>query len=194
MKHRPLRSRRGTTLVELMAAMAVMTLVMVMAAGCILSGASVRRRIETQNRAQVLLDSALEILGQEVENACGYIKLHESGAMEYLDPSGVVTFLSAEGWEEGGVPAGRLVRWTGGPPGEGTCREILSGAAYQGLSCALRCSFPEEAAVEITLEAYQRGTELVARESLRADLRHGPEQITAETDEKQERSLFDNFD
>ena len=195
-------ARRGTTLVELMAAMGLMCLVMTMAAGCLLSGAAVLRRVETRNNARILLDQTLELLQEELENACGYIKIYESGldtadregtltagaAVEYLDAAGQPVLYLTEGCEECGIPAGVLIRrtWKSLVRGQDiwqiaeqtTCEErtILS----QGLFLNVEYSFLEESAILVTAEVSWRD-EVAARQSLKVPLRHEPRWTTAVT-------------
>lgn len=106
-----LRQRRGVTLVELVAAMAVMCLVMTMAGAALRPAAAVVRRIETLQEAQIVLDTVLEVLRAEIEGACGYVKLYESGAdienqwgtleqgsaLEFLNGEGCPVLISADG-------------------------------------------------------------------------------------------------
>lgn len=209
----PLFGRRGTTLVELMAAMGLMSLVMTMAAGCILSGAALARRMETQSRARILLENVLEAACQDVENACGYIKIYESGEtagregtlgpgplVEYLDAAGSPTLLGALGCQEDSAGAGLLLRRTYDPlakEGEAwyiyrqdggcrACEAVIDGALYQGLFLKMEFS-PQMEAVTVTASLYQRGTELVARRSVRAQLRHAPQWTTAVTAQAYEK-------
>lgn len=195
-------ARRGTTLVELMAAMGVMCLVMTMAAGCILSGAAVLRRVEIRNSANVLLDQTLELLQEELENACGYIKIYESGldtanregtltagtAIEYLDAAGQPTLYMTDGCEDCGIPAGVLLRRTWKPlvreqdtwqiAEQMTCEG--STILQQGLILNVEYSFLENSAVLVTAEVFWRD-EVAARQSLKVRLRHEPRWTTAVT-------------
>lgn len=123
-------SRRGTTLVELVAAMALLSLLLLMISGALHPAAAVTQRIRQMRDAQSLLDGVLEVVRMEVESACGYVKLYEDGttiteqegtlgigaALEYLNLNGEPVLVSAEGcgraWltqsqaEE--IPPGRL--------------------------------------------------------------------------------------
>ena len=187
-----MKDRSGTTLVELMAAMGLMTLVMTMAAGCMLSGAAVMHRLEARSAANILLDAALEQLRGEVENACGYIAFSGDGlAVEYLDAAGTPTRLSAEGCSA--LEAGRLARHTCEPLAESgrawypvgeetSCAELLHQALYQGLSLKIEFSAQEENTVLIAAEAYRHQTKLVARQSVAAELRHAPQWLTGLTE------------
>ena len=123
-------SRRGTTLVELVAAMALLSLLLLMISGVLHPAAAAVQRAGQMHDARSLLDDVLEVVRMEVESACGYAKLYEDGtniteqggtlgmgtALEYLNLNGEPVLVSAEGcgraWltqsqaEE--VPTGRL--------------------------------------------------------------------------------------
>ena len=123
-------SRRGTTLVELMAAMALLSLLLLLISGALRPAAAVTRMIGRMSDAQSLADGVLEAIRMDVENACGYVKLYEDGtdipeqegtlsegrALEYLNSSGEPILVSAEGCgrallgetEEGEITPGRL--------------------------------------------------------------------------------------
>lgn len=95
--------RQGVTLVELVAAMALMCLVMTMASAALRPAAAVVRRIETLQEAQIVLDTALDVLRAEIEGACGYVKLYESGAETEnqwgtLERGSTLEFLNGEGY------------------------------------------------------------------------------------------------
>ena len=123
-------SRRGTTLVELVATMALLSLLLLMISGVLHPAAAAVQRAGQMHDARRLLDDVLEVVRMEVESACGYAKLYEDGtniteqggtlgmgtALEYLNLNGEPVLVSAEGcgraWltqsqaEE--VPTGRL--------------------------------------------------------------------------------------
>lgn len=123
-------SRRGTTLVELVATMALLSLLLLMISGVLHPAAAAVQRAGQMHDARSLLDDVLEVVRMEVESACGYAKLYEDGtniteqegtlgmgtALEYLNLNGEPVLVSAEGcgraWltqsqaEE--VPTGRL--------------------------------------------------------------------------------------
>lgn len=123
-------SRRGTTLVELVAAMALLSLLLLMISGVLHPAAAAVQRAGQMHDARSLLDDVLEVVRMEVESACGYAKLYEDGtniteqggtlgmgtALEYLNLNGEPVLVSAEGcgraWltqsqaEE--IPPGRL--------------------------------------------------------------------------------------
>lgn len=104
-------SRRGTTLVELIAAMGLLSLLFLMISGALHPAAAVTQRIGRMSGAQSLLDGVLEVIRMEAENACGYVKVYEDGgditeqegslavgtALEYLDANGCPVLVSAEG-------------------------------------------------------------------------------------------------
>ena len=123
-------SRRGTTLVELVAAMALLSLLLLMISGVLHPAAAAVQRAGQMHDARRLLDDVLEVVRMEVESACGYAKLYEDGtniteqggtlgmgtALEYLNLNGEPVLVSAGGcgraWltqsqaEE--IPPGRL--------------------------------------------------------------------------------------
>lgn len=195
--------RRGSTLVELMAAMGLMCLVMTMAAGCMLSGGAVLRRVERGNHARLLLDQTLTLLQKELENSCGYIKIYESGldtadregtlgpgrAIEYLDAAGCPTLYITEGCADCGIPEGVLIRRSWEPVGRGAdtweitaeeerCEEMIP--LSRGLFLQIEYSFTEAAGVLITAEVSWR-QEVIARQERTVSLRHEPPRITAVT-------------
>lgn len=125
-------SRRGTTLVELVAAMALLSLLLLMISGVLHPAAAAVQRAGQMHDARSLLDDVLEVVRMEVESACGYAKLYEDGtniteqggtlgmgtALEYLNLNGEPVLVSAEGcgraWltqsreEAEEIPPGRL--------------------------------------------------------------------------------------
>lgn len=194
--------RRGSTLVELMAAMGLMCLVMTMAAGCMLTGGAVLCRIERGNHARILLDQTLALLQEELENACGYIKIYESGldtadregtlgtgrAIEYLDAAGCPTLYTTEGCADCEIPEGVLIRRSWEPVGRGADTwEITAGQSCgemiplsRGLFLQIEYSFTEAAGVLITAEVSWR-QEMIARQERIVSLRHEPPRTTAVT-------------
>ena len=104
-------SRRGTTLVELVAAMALLSLLLLMISGVLHPAAAAVQRSGQMHDARSLLDDVLEVVRMEVESACGYAKLYEDGtniteqggtlvmgtALEYLNLNGEPVLVSAEG-------------------------------------------------------------------------------------------------
>ena len=192
--------KRGSTLVELMAAMGLMCLVMTMAAGCMLSGGAVLRRIERGNHAHILLTQAMALLQEDLENACGYIKIYESGldiagetldkgkAIEYLDAVGCPALYITEGCTDCGIPEGVLIRRSGEPlpRGENTweaaeeehCEETIP--LSRGLFLQIEYSFEEDSVILIEAEVSWR-QEVLAREERSVRLRHEPVRTTAVT-------------
>lgn len=74
-----LRRRSGTTLVELMAASALMCVVLGMAAACLHPAAAAIRRTERLHNAGVILDTVLSELRLELEGSCGYLSIASTG-------------------------------------------------------------------------------------------------------------------
>lgn len=155
-------SRRGTTLVELVAAMALFSLLLLMIGGALHPAAVITKRIGRMEDARSLADSVLEVIRMDVENACGYVKLYEDGtdiperegtleggtALEYLDLSGNPVLVSAEGcgqaWltekeeEQGKIPPGRLFFLTRLPADS----ELTHPAEDDGLVLGTSCREP----------------------------------------------------
>lgn len=200
-----LRSRQGTTLAELMAAMAVMCLVLAMSLGCVGSAASVTAHIRSRQEARLILSYLLPILRRDAETACGYVKLYERGsatadmegaeasgtALEYLDPLGRPTVLSADGCAQtlrGGktavVAPGTFLRrrypalaaegdaWYHYRQEDAVCDEVFAPALYRGLFLKLEFTRSGED-LAITAALYRDGEcrRLAARETVLADLR-----------------------
>lgn len=112
-KHRILRERAGTTLVETLVSLLLMSILIGMAAR-VLSGAyRVYLRLQKTQYAQSILDTAMTEVRDLANDACGYVKLYPNGAqvadqpgktigtaMEFLDSNGYVVLISTDGCEE----------------------------------------------------------------------------------------------
>lgn len=110
---RTLRSRRGLTLVELLVSMALLGLALTLFAATLSPAARSFQRLETLNDAQIVADDLLETVRSQLEDARGYVKCYDSGqnlarkegaatgtAIEFMDPSGYVAVLNADGCPE----------------------------------------------------------------------------------------------
>lgn len=110
---RTLRSRRGLTLVELLVSMALLGLALTLFAATLSPAARSFQRLETLNDAQIVADDLLETVRSQLEDARGYVKCYDSGqnlagkegaatgtAIEFVDPSGYVAVLNADGCPE----------------------------------------------------------------------------------------------
>ncbi len=110
---RILRSRRGLTLVELLVSMALLGLALTLFAATLSPAARSFQRLETLNDAQIVADDLLETVRSQLEDARGYVKCYDSGqnlagetgaasgtAIEFVDPSGYVAVLNADGCPE----------------------------------------------------------------------------------------------
>lgn len=182
-----LKDRRGTTLVELVVAMGLFSILLLLVSGALHPAAAVTQRMHTLESAQLLLDQVLEEIRMEVERSCGYVKLYEDGAdpveqegslewgnaVEYLDVDGNVVLLSAEGCDEdwltemqedgAQIPPGRLFFLTWTEEGTKACREPYGEAYYDGMY--LKVEFSPEGEVQ----AGQRAEMLVVTASLYRD-------------------------
>lgn len=112
-KHRILRERAGTTLVETLVSLLLMSILIGMAAR-VLSGAyRVYLRLQKTQYAQSILDTAMTEVRDLANDACGYVKLYPDGAqiadqpgktigtaMEFLDSNGYVVLISTDGCEK----------------------------------------------------------------------------------------------
>lgn len=112
-KHRILRERAGTTLVETLVSLLLMSILIGMAAR-VLSGAyRVYLRLQKTQYAESILDTAMTEVRDLANDACGYVKLYPDGAqiagqvgnetgtaMEFLDSNGYVVLISTDGCEE----------------------------------------------------------------------------------------------
>ena len=111
-KHRILRERAGTTLVETLVSLLLMSILIGMAAR-VLSGAyRVYLRLQKTQYAESILDTAMTEVRDLANDACGYVKLYPDGAqiagqvgnetgtaMEFLDSNGYVVLISTDGCE-----------------------------------------------------------------------------------------------
>lgn len=110
---RTLRSRRGLTLVELLVSMALLGLALTLFAATLSPATRSFQRLETLNDAQIVADDLLENVRSQLEDARGYVKCYDSGqslagksgaatgtAIEFMDPSGYVAVLNADGCPE----------------------------------------------------------------------------------------------
>ena len=108
-----LRSRRGETMVELLVSMALLGLALTLFAATLSPAARSFQRLETLNDAQIVADDLLETVRSQLEDARGYVKCYDSGqnlvekkgtdtgtAIEFMDPSGYVAVLNADGCPE----------------------------------------------------------------------------------------------
>ncbi len=111
-----LRTRAGTTLVEMIVSAALMCLLIAMAAACLEPAARITKQLREQNEAQTIADDLLSTAKSQIEGAQGYIKCYASddpnsgiggqggvaeGAegygLEFLDENGYVVLLSSGG-------------------------------------------------------------------------------------------------
>ncbi len=112
-----LRSRSGTTLVELLASLMLLTIVVSMAAVVLHGAYRIYQRIQRTQDAYAIVDTLGTELQDIVGEGCGYVKLYAdaysisgqigtdgktngSEVLEFLDSNGYVMLVSAEGCSE----------------------------------------------------------------------------------------------
>lgn len=110
------RRKAGTTLVELIVSMFLMSILMAAVVGILSPAAKLFVRMQRLQFAQVILDNVIQELRGITENASGYVKLYdtcepdtlmgdkvgeeEGLALEFLDTQGYVTLISTQGCPE----------------------------------------------------------------------------------------------
>lgn len=162
-----LRQRRGVTLVELMAASALMCVMLGMAAACIHPAAAALQRTRQLHDARLILDTVLTQVRMEVEGSCGWIRL--APREDETLPADAVTFLDSAGAEITMDAA--------------SCRAQFAPAFFMGMELELLFS-PEEGAaageraetllVTATLYRDESRTEAVDTQWTAVCLRHEP--------------------
>lgn len=106
------KERRGTTLVEMMACLMLISIMLLMAARGLSSASRVFLRLQKSQYAQSILDTAMTELRNVAGEATGYVKIYPDGtliagqegeasgtALEFLDSKGYVRLLSTDGCE-----------------------------------------------------------------------------------------------
>lgn len=153
--------RSGATLVELMAASALMCVVLGMAAACLHPAAVAIRRTERLQDAWLILDTVLSELRLELEGSYGYLSIAAAvDSAEFENGRGETVQLSAR-----------------------RCEVHYGEAFFRGMHLALEFSPPQDAptdeplkTVYVTAALYRDAerTDLAARETRLVQLRHGP--------------------
>lgn len=118
MRRRPgIRNKSGTTLVEMMVALLLISILLGMAASCLSSAFRVYLRLQKTRYAQSILDTTMTELRNITQNGCEYIKIYgkspENGGsienssgcsigntLEFINEEGYVVLVSAEGCEK----------------------------------------------------------------------------------------------
>lgn len=107
-----LRQKQGTTLVEMMACLTLISIMLLMAARGLSSASRIFLRLQKTQYAQSILDTAMTELRNVAGEATGYVKIYENGthiagqpgttsgtALEFLDSKGYVRLLTTDGCE-----------------------------------------------------------------------------------------------
>ena len=116
---RILRMRNGTTLVEMLVTLTLISMLMAMAAATLASASKVFLRTQKLQYAQAVLDTTLTELRSQTLNATGYVKIYEnseniaenSGAgsgsvLEFRNEEDYTVLLAADGSREADIYVG----------------------------------------------------------------------------------------
>lgn len=74
-----LKEKKGTTLVEMLAALTLITIMLAMAAGALSSASRIFIRLQKQQYAQSILDTTMTELRALTKDAATYVKVYEDG-------------------------------------------------------------------------------------------------------------------
>ena len=120
--------RKGTTLVETMVTLFLISILMAMAASALSSASRIFVRIQKTQYAQSVLDTTMTELRTITKDAAGYVKLYErttaveeqyggskgtntkGNAIEFMTPEGFVELVSANGCSETEIHIGDKTR------------------------------------------------------------------------------------
>lgn len=121
------KDRKGTTLVETMVTLFLISILMAMAASALSSASRIFVRIQKTQYAQSVLDTTMTELRTITKDATGYVKLYErttameeqyggskgtntkGNAIEFMTPEGFVELVSANGCSETEIHIGDKV-------------------------------------------------------------------------------------
>lgn len=124
------KDRKGTTLVETMVTLFLISILMAMAASALSSASRIFVRIQKAQYAQSVLDTTMTELRTITKDATGYVKLYErttavednyggskgtntkGNAIEFMTPEGFVELVSANGCPETEIHIGDKVTGT----------------------------------------------------------------------------------
>lgn len=124
------KDRKGTTLVETMVTLFLISILMAMAASALSSASRIFVRIQRTQYAQSVLDTTMTELRTITKDATGYVKLYErttamdeqyggskgtntkGNAIEFMTPEGFVELVSANGCSETEIHIGDKVTGT----------------------------------------------------------------------------------
>ena len=106
-------NKKGTTLVETMVSLLLITVLLAMAAGALSSAFRIFLRIQKTQYAQSVLDTAMTELRTQTKDATVYVKIYDSGnkvadqagtnsgsALEFMNKEGYVVLLTTDGCEQ----------------------------------------------------------------------------------------------
>lgn len=109
-------NKKGTTLVETMVSLLLITVLLAMAAGALSSAFRIFLRIQKTQYAQSVLDTAMTELRTQTKDATVYVKIYGSGnevadregtdsgaALEFMNKEGYVVLLTTDGCEQTGL-------------------------------------------------------------------------------------------
>ena len=107
---RILKERKGTTLVEMLVCLTLISIMLSMAAGALSSASRIFIRIQKQQYAQSILDTVMTELRNQTKDATTYVKIYENGgniaetagkssgnAIEFMNSMGYVVLLTTDG-------------------------------------------------------------------------------------------------
>ena len=106
-------NKKGTTLVEIVVSLLLITVLLAMAAGALSSAFRIFLRIQKTQYAQSVLDTAMTELRTQTKDATVYVKIYDSGnevadqagtdsgaALEFMNKEGYVVLLTTDGCEQ----------------------------------------------------------------------------------------------
>ena len=106
-------NKKGTTLVETIVSLLLITVLLAMAAGALSSAFRIFLRIQKTQYAQSVLDTAMTELRTQTKDATVYVKIYDSGnevadqagtdsgdALEFMNKEGYVVLLTTDGCEQ----------------------------------------------------------------------------------------------
>lgn len=181
-----LKSRAGTTLVELVVSMLILGIILNMIVGILSPAAKLFLRMERLQRAEVILDNTVLELYAVAENASGYVKIYDTsagsppgdnpagragaasgGMLEFVYQETYTALVSADG-----CPATRIVMGNGAELGE-PAKEVAGGRLltryYANESGTGYCSLDvsgnpvARAVANVFPDGYYMGNELAVR-------------------------------
>lgn len=108
-----LKKRNGTTLVEMVVTMLLISIMMAMAASSLSSASKIFVKVQKTEYAQSIVDTLMTELRTITKNATSYVKIYENGtqiagmtgnlsgnALEFINADGYVVLVTTDGCEE----------------------------------------------------------------------------------------------